>query len=338
MSTLNDLFQIEYGNKFDMNKMTRTDRLAGVAFVGRIGGLNGKSGIAGFVEPLAGVKPYSPGLLTVALGGSRLLSTYVQQLPFYRAQNVAVLSPRNEEMSTKGRLFYAMCIRANAFRYSAFGREANRTLGTLEVPDDLPDWVSTAQIPTYSGLSRAIAPDVDLNDPHEWPRFVLEDLFTVKKGRRVTKAQRVPGTTRFIGASEKNNGITDMCDLEPMFDSHCLTVPYNGSVGFAFYQDRPFCASDDVPVSHPERRSHAVGTALRGDDHPGREDPIQLRLQVEHGAHEEDHDPPARGCVRGAGLGVHGLHHAGLPFSAAVASRIGDVRNMDEEEQASLTV
>lgn len=175
MSTLNDLFQIEYGNKFDMNKMTRTDRLAGVAFVGRIGGLNGKSGIAGFVEPLAGVKPYSPGLLTVALGGSRLLSTYVQQLPFYTAQNVAVLSPRNEEMSTKERLFYAMCIRANAFRYSAFGREANRTLGTLEVPDDLPDWVSTAQIPTYSGLSRAIAPDVDLNDPHEWPRFVLED-------------------------------------------------------------------------------------------------------------------------------------------------------------------
>lgn len=338
MSTLNDLFQIEYGNKFDMNKMTRTDRLAGVAFVGRIGGLNGKSGIAGFVEPLAGVKPYSPGLLTVALGGSRLLSTYVQQLPFYTAQNVAVLSPRNEEMSTKERLFYAMCIRANAFRYSAFGREANRTLGTLEVPDDLPDWVSTAQIPTYSGLSRAIAPDVDLNDPHEWPRFVLEDLFTVKKGRRVTKAQRVPGTTRFIGASEKNNGITDMCDLEPMFDSHCLTVPYNGSVGFAFYQDRPFCASDDVQVLIPKEDVTRwallfVATIIRVEKtrfsygykwNMARMKKTTIRLPAD--ASGEPDWAYMDSIMRG------------LPFSAAVASRIGDVRNMDEEEQASLTV
>lgn len=261
MTALSDIFEIEYGNKLDMNKMNRTGRLQGVAFVGRIGGLNGKSGISGFVEPLDGVEPYSPGLLTVALGGSRLLSSYVQQMPFYTAQNVAVLSPRDDTMSIKERLFYAMCIRANAFRYSAFGREANRTLATIEVPDVVPDWVASSNMPTYEGLSGAIGPEVPISDIEGWSPFAIGDLFTVKKGRRVTKANRVPGSTRFVGASDKNNGITDMCDLPPMFNPHCLTVPYNGnSVGIAFYQDQPFFASDDVQVLIP--REHATRWSL----------------------------------------------------------------------------
>lgn len=337
MKTLDDLFVIEYGNKFDMNKMIRTDRRSGVAFVGRIGGLNAKSGISGYVKPLDGVKPYSPGLLTVALGGSRLLSTYVQQLPFYTAQNVAVLTPRNEEMSVKERLFYAMCIRANAFRYSAFGREANRTLGTIEVPGELPDWVSTAQIPTYDGLSRAVAVDVDLSDSQQWPLFALEDLFTVKKGRRVTKAQRVPGPTRFIGASEKNNGITDMCDLEPMFEAHCLTVPYNGSVGFAFYQDQPFWASDDVQVLVPKDNVTRwallfVATIIRVEKtrfsygykwNMARMKKTAVRLPA------DDEGKPDWAYMDSV--------MRGLPFSAAVASRIGDVRRAEEEHQAAQT-
>lgn len=253
MTTLDELFKVEYGNKLDMNKMTRADRLHGVAFVGRIGGLNGKSGVAGFVEPLPRIEPYPAGLITVALGGSRLLSSYVQQVPFYTAQNVAVLTPTDPDMSLNERLFYAMCIRANAFRYSAFGREANRTLASLVMPDTVPTWVASAEVPTHDGLSRSLGPVTDLTSTDTWSFFGLESLFEVKKGRRVTKAARVPGNTRFIGASEKANGITDMCDLEPIFDGHCLTVPYNGnSVGVAFYQDKRFFASDDVQVLVPK--------------------------------------------------------------------------------------
>ena len=40
--------------------------------------------------------------------------------------------------------------------------------------------------------------------------------------------------------------------LEPIFDPHSLTVPYNGSVGYAFYQDEPYFASDDVQVLIPK--------------------------------------------------------------------------------------
>lgn len=337
MTTLDDLFEIEYGNKFDMNKMTRTGRLEGVAFVGRIGGLNGKSGISGFVEPLDGVKPYAPGLLTVALGGSRLLSTYVQQLPFYTAQNVAVLSPRDKAMGVNERLFYAMCIRANAFRYSAFGREANRTLGSLLVPDEAPSWASELSVPTHVGLSRAATSEVEFTDPWAWPLFILEDLFTVKKGRRVTKAQRVPGSTRFIGASEKNNGVTDMCDLDPIFDAHTISVPYDGSIGYAFYQDKPYFALDSVQVLVPrfEATKFAllfVAAMIRFEKwrfnygykwNMARMKKTAIRLPA-NAAGEPDWE-------------YMDAVMRGLPFSAAVASRIGDVRTADEQNRAVLT-
>lgn len=86
----------------------------------------------------------------------------------------------------------------------------------------------------------------------KWGQIEIGDLFSVNKGRRVTKSARSPGSTRFIGASEKNNGVTDYCDLPPIFPKDVITVPYNGnSVGWAFYQDRPFFACDDVNVLIP---------------------------------------------------------------------------------------
>lgn len=250
MKRLDALFAIEYGNKLDMNKMAVSSSECGVAFVGRLGGLNGHSGVSGYVEPVPGLDPYPEGLMTVALGGSRLLSAYVQQRPFYTAQNVAVLTPLTD-MSIVERLYYAMCIRANAFRYSAFGREANRTLSSIEVPDAIPSWAASMSVPSHEGLSASVGSASVLPGLLNWSSFALESLFEVKKGKRVTRASRAPGVTRFIGASDKNNGITDHCDLVPNFDAGTISVPYNGSVGFAFYQDQPYFACDDIQVLIP---------------------------------------------------------------------------------------
>ena len=253
MKAVSDLFNIEYGDKLDMNKMTKSTASFGIAFVGRKGGLEGHSGVSGYVAPVAGFTPHPPGSLTVALGGSRLLSTYVQQRPFYTAQNVAVLTPKDPDMSLNDRLYYAMCIRHNAFRYTAFGREANRTLGAITLPETVPDWAATSQVPSTSGLSRAAGTEQPLSDVSEWEDFRLGDLFTLRKGRRVTKSARLPGQTRFVGASEKINGVTDRCNLPAIFRAGSLTVAYNGnSVGFSFYQEVDFFACDDVNVLEPK--------------------------------------------------------------------------------------
>jgi hypothetical protein len=249
MTRIDELFAVNYGNKLDMNKMVQVDWGTGVAFVGRRGV---EQGVSGFVRPIDSISPFPAGLLTVALGGSFLLSSYVQQRSFYTAQNVAVLTPFDPEMPLLHRLFYAMCIRHNAFRYTAFGREANRTLGTLRLPDEVPSWVEKASFPTHEGLAAPSQAPLPLGDPVGWHEFELGSLFEITKGRRLTKASRVPGEIRFIGASEKNNGVTDYNDLTPAFQGGQLTVAYNGSVGWSFYQDKPFFASDDVNVLEPK--------------------------------------------------------------------------------------
>jgi hypothetical protein len=248
MKRVDELFNVAYGDQLDMNKMVRANKQTGVAFVGRRG--NGE-GISGFVAAITGLAPHPAGLLTVALGGSYLLSSFVQQREFYTAQNVAVLTPIDIEMPLPHRLYYAMCIRHNAFRYTAFGREANRTLATIELPDRVPRWVDETPMPTHDGLAASAAAPLALSDWSRWPEFTLGSLFDIKKGKRLTKAARMPGEVRFIGASEKNNGITDYIDVTPSFPGGQLTIAYNGSIGWAFYQDKPFFACDDINVLEP---------------------------------------------------------------------------------------
>jgi hypothetical protein len=139
LTELSALFEIEHGNKLDLNKMEQCGQTRdSVAFVGRSGERNG---IVAFVRRMEANEPYDSGLITVALGGAAL-SSFVQPMAFYTGQNIDVLRPR-EEMSLDVKLYYCLCIEANRFRYSTFGREANRTLRNLLVPkrECLPPWV-----------------------------------------------------------------------------------------------------------------------------------------------------------------------------------------------------
>jgi len=209
MKRLDELFDVSYGSKLDMNKMVAATAKTGIAFIGRKGGTEE---LSGFVEEITGLAPYPADFLTVALGGSPL-AAFVQQRPFYTAQNVAVLEPVDPKMPLRHRLYYAMCIKRNAWLYYPLGREANRTLGTIEVPDEPPEWVDDCEIPSAEGLQRSQLPPVPLGNAASWPDFRIGELFSVSKGKRVTRANRAPGVTRFIGASQNGNGITDLVDL-----------------------------------------------------------------------------------------------------------------------------
>lgn len=85
----------------------------------------------------------------------------------------------------------------------------------------------------------------------DWKPFRLDALFEVRKGKRLTAADRTEGDTPFIGATEFGNGVTDMCAAEPNAPAGCITVSYNGSVAEAFYHPRPVFACDDVNVLIP---------------------------------------------------------------------------------------
>jgi hypothetical protein len=159
---LNSIFEIKHGNKLDLNKMSQcAPGQDAVVFIGRS---DERNGFTAFVERLDMVEPYGSGLITVALGGSALAS-FVQPLPFYTAQNIDVLKPRSP-MSLDTKLYYCLCIAANRFRYSTFGREANRTLKYLEVPAlrCVPSWVRGAAKSSVTAFSSELMGLIDAED------------------------------------------------------------------------------------------------------------------------------------------------------------------------------
>lgn len=79
-----------------------------------------------------------------------------------------------------------------------------------------------------------------------WKEFVLERLFVIKKGKRLTSAEQEDGCNNYIGAIDSNNGIANHIAQAPIHKGNTISLSYNGSVGEAFYQKDPYWATDDV--------------------------------------------------------------------------------------------
>ena len=82
----------------------------------------------------------------------------------------------------------------------------------------------------------------------------MGELFRFVKGRRLTKEDMIEGKTNYLGAISENNGVRQRIEAaqEDICAPNCITVNYNGSVGEAFYQSKPFWASDDVNILYPD--------------------------------------------------------------------------------------
>jgi hypothetical protein len=241
---LSDVFEVTYGNKFDLNKMDISGKNT-VAFVGRTAKNNG---VTALVANVPRVDPYEGGLITVSLGGA-ILESFLQPFPFYTAQNVAILRPK-KAMSDAEKIYYCLAIKANRFRYGAFGREANRTLKKLLVPVNVPK--KFLELKKISFKATPMIKKRPLFSDREWTYFRFDNLFDIKKGKRLTKNEILPGITPFIGSTEQKNGVTRYISREPIHEGNTITVTYNGSVGEAFYQEKAFWASDDVNVLYPK--------------------------------------------------------------------------------------
>lgn len=248
MVELQEIFNIEYGNQFDLNKMTLSS--TGVNFISRSAKNNGLSAI---VKLNGEVKPYDGGSITVAMGGS-LLSAFIQPKPFYTAQNVKVLTPKST-MDVAQKAFFCAAIAFNRFRYSAFGREANSTFDKIMVPslDEIPEWVNEVDVNQFDDAARPLVNSKPTTfDTQHWRSFQYQDLFDIRKGKRLIKSDTLEGNTPFIGAIEYNNGYRDYVGQKAIHEGNTITVNYNGSVAEAFYQPAGFWASDDVNVLYPK--------------------------------------------------------------------------------------
>lgn len=261
MPKVKDLFQLDYGHSLELNRLEQSVSGDAVNFVGRAARNNGVTARVAYIPSL---KPAAAGTISVALGGQGGAGVaFLQPMPFYCGRDVMVLTPK-KPMRDQEKLWWVMCITANRFRFG-FGRQANRTLKDLDLPSpkDTPGWVHTANPDSYLGV-RAPASEHPSGAlaTENWRTFTLQDLFTIRKGQRLTKANMRPGTVPYIGASDTSNGVTAHIGQEPIHKSGTITVSYNGSVAEAFYQPVDYWATDDVNVLYPKGFTLTPATAL----------------------------------------------------------------------------
>lgn len=245
MIKIGDLFNVCYGVNLELNALERDEN--GINFVSRTAKNNG---VSAKVKLVSGVKPIPAGTITVAGGGS-VMESFLQPEPYYSGRDLYFLVPR-VAMSDQVKLYYCACIRANKYRYN-YGRQANRTLRDIYVPhiEDIPSWVLFCNPDIYEGANTPSSSLIMQLEYEKWRSFKMADLFTIKKGKRLTKANMIPGMTPFIGAVESNNGVTANIGQKAIHDGNTISVSYNGSVAEAFYQPVPFWATDDVNVLYP---------------------------------------------------------------------------------------
>ena len=274
------IFDVSYGNKMDMCQMTPSSD--GIPFVTRTATNNG---VGAIVEPVEGVVAYPAGSLSIALGGS-IGSTFLQTKDFYTSQNVAVLQPKEKLSSNLLLFLAALIEKECSLRFVAFGRELNKHIKrdfTIKLPlieEDKPNWKELEQfiqdriIPQLPKKAQKVwlqkydtkskkQEKMKLNTD-EWKWFRYDEIFDIKHGFYNKKPEDNPdGDIPFIGATDSNNGVTSHSDLETIsittktgegnnspieekIFENCIAVTNNGSVGYAYYQAKPFTCTHDV--------------------------------------------------------------------------------------------
>lgn len=155
-------------------------------------------------------------------------------------------------------LFIISILKQEKYKYSygrAFKMEliSNTMLKLPATTDNTPDWgymeqyikslnhkpLATANQGGYGSHTLGV---------ETWKDFCLGDYFDIKKGKRLTSDDQTEGSTPYIGAIDSNNGIANYIGQDAIHDGNTLSLSYNGSVGEAFYQPKPFWATDDVNV------------------------------------------------------------------------------------------
>ncbi|MDA8429918.1 MAG: restriction endonuclease subunit S [Geobacteraceae bacterium] len=264
MAKVSELFEVRYGVTLELNALEKDP--FGINFVSRTAKNNG---VAARVKLLDCVEPNPVGSISVAGGGS-VMESFLQPEPYYSGFHLFCLVP-HEPMTDAQKLYYCTCLRANKYRFN-YGRQANRTLRDLVVPElaDIPAWVDSASVSLYDGADApATAEAVPVLNPEKWVSFKFSTLFDIRKGKRLTKADMLPGTVPFIGATDSNNGFTAFIGQPAIHEAGTITVNYNGNgVAEAYYQPVPYWATDDINVLYPRftlspARALFIATVIR---------------------------------------------------------------------------
>jgi restriction endonuclease S subunit len=245
MMILYDFFDIEYGQK-EYESKKKLDTMGGKIPLISSKGLS--NGVYGFYD----ITPKYKDVISVARVGT-VCSAFYQGWACCIDNNCLILTPK-KQLDIREMMYFVLLIRKERYKYM-YGRQVTPSrLGNITIPDTIPDWVYTMDIPDYSHISdRFSDEEIPSLDSREWREFKYKDIFHFSKGNGPSMAyvQEHPGDTPYVSASAANNGTSALIDILGSHFDGAITVAINGSIGEAFYQNKRFSATSDVMVLYP---------------------------------------------------------------------------------------
>ena len=243
---VSDIFDVRYGVDLELINCEIADDNDPdyVNFVSRTAENNG---VSARVKLIDGIEPQPAGTISCAAGGS-VLSTFLQEKPYYSGRDLFVLTPKYE-MTKKEKLFWCTAIKFNAYKYN-YGRQANKTLADIILPDSLPKWVDNVDINIITTNNESSNKKIDITN---LKYFKIEDLFDVTGSSTtpLTKLEEIGrGKYPYVTTQAKNNGIAGYYDCFTE-QGNVLTVD-SAVLGYCTYQENCFSASDHVELLIPK--------------------------------------------------------------------------------------
>ncbi|MEI0447565.1 restriction endonuclease subunit S [Brachyspira intermedia] len=244
MKRIEELFYIKYGNSLSLQDCELSTN--GIPFISR-GAKN--NGVTARVKLLNNIKLNKSNTISVAVSGS-VLEAFLQKEPYYTGYHIFILEPKLR-LSDIEMLFYCMCIRANKYKYN-YGRQANRTLKNLIVPDtkDIPSYIYNYKL-EFPNNNPILKDNNFIINTNFWNNFIYSDIFRKPtRGKLVAIKDFNIGKIPVVTSTEDNNGINDYLDIPDFLleEENTITIANNGSVGATFYQEKKYAATSDVTI------------------------------------------------------------------------------------------
>ncbi len=220
-------------------------------------------------------KIYKGNCITVVNNGQSTSVAFYQKDDFTCSHDVNILRLKDHELDIYIAHFLLPILHKEKYRFN-YGRKwryERMEKTTIRLPvksNGKPDWASMGnhtktllkeKIPgriftklNESGLKKGT---INLTN-RKWKNFEYHELFELKKGERVVNDEVKEGPTPLIRPIEYNNGVHGYVELEPNHKEGTITINYNGSVGEAFYQRKPYFAVDDINILYPKFKSNSL--------------------------------------------------------------------------------
>lgn len=248
--------KINIAKSRDFGKLSYGDTV----FIGR---QETKNGIQGFVS----ISPFElKNCITISMVGNS--KAFWQQYDFATSQNILVL--RNTKFNKYNAIFICSILNNYVLKKFNYGKPIKLSTFTNDkiiLPVNLkgePDYKFMEEYikereskfkEQYKEHTKKLVANLKkrIDKKVDWNNFPIADVFDIKSGKRLTKADMKMGNTPFISAADNNNGVTNfISNSNESLDKNVLGVNYDGNGGMviSFYHPYDCIFSDSVKRFH----------------------------------------------------------------------------------------